>query len=144
MLPTRRTAQLQITGCVVGRVTGGSCSVRGRGTTETNSCETAGDSRVGVVADLEKFGDAEESSNEKIEVNELQETAANSRVAAGEPTTLIVSHISRGAEKVDLENNEILCCRTFTAQQLARNGIESAMCSHNGELSPEEYQVWIG
>jgi hypothetical protein len=62
-------------------------------TTENNSCETpAGESRVGVVADLEDFGDAEESSDEEIEVSELQDTATNSRLVVGESTTLIVSY----------------------------------------------------
>jgi SNF2 family DNA or RNA helicase len=62
-------------------------------TTETYSSETpAGGSRVGVVADLEEFGDAEESSDEEIEVNELPDTTTKSRVPVDESTTLIVSY----------------------------------------------------
>lgn len=79
-------------------------------TEENSSCETAGNSRVGVVADLEEFGDAEESSDEEIKVNKVQDTATSTRVAAGESTTLIVSHIDGRKlavpvtpDKVDIE-----------------------------------------
>jgi E3 ubiquitin-protein ligase SHPRH len=62
-------------------------------TLQVNSCETGNAARVGVVADLEEFGDAEDSSDEESEMEKSQDTVTDSRVATtGEPTTLQVAH----------------------------------------------------